>query len=189
MLTEEKIITLYRELGKELYIYLYRFIGNREQAEDILHDVFVNLITYSQTKEIREDTVKAFLYRSAHNLAINSIKKNKYISMMTLDENTPHNEADAAESLELKEIRRAVFRALSEVDPVTRSIFIMKKELNLKIHDIAGKVGLSERTVKRRLQLVSGKIADHVRKSGFISISILLLALFAYLIVDKLFKW
>jgi RNA polymerase sigma factor (sigma-70 family) len=186
MLNEEKIINLYRELGKELYVYLFRLVGNIEHAEDILHDVFVNLITYSRKKEVREETVRAFLYRTAHNLAVNHIKKTKLIKMTPLHENLTFSESgDPDESMELKEIRKAVDKVLSGIDPVARSIFIMKKELNLKIPEIAEKTGLSERTVKRRLQMISRRLAGEIRKSGFISLIIILLALFACWIVDK----
>jgi len=75
MISEEYIIELYQSLQRELYIYIYRLIGSRETAEDILHDCFLNLIKYSRKHEIRERSVRAFLYRTAHNLSVNYLKR------------------------------------------------------------------------------------------------------------------
>jgi RNA polymerase sigma-70 factor, ECF subfamily len=62
-----------RYQGK-LFAYLYRLIGNRDEAEDILQDVFIkaykNLHSYDSSRKF-----SSWIYRIAHNEAVNFIKR------------------------------------------------------------------------------------------------------------------
>ena len=85
-MTDEALVTLifkkkkpdlYREIvrryQKKLFSYLYRLVGNKEEVEDILQNVFVK--TYRNLKKF--DTRKKFsswIYRISHNEAVNFLK-------------------------------------------------------------------------------------------------------------------
>lgn len=86
-MTDEALVTLifkkkkpdlYREIvrryQKKLFSYLYRLVGNKEEVEDILQNVFVK--TYRNLKKF--DTRKKFsswIYRISHNEAVNFLKR------------------------------------------------------------------------------------------------------------------
>lgn len=168
MISEEKIIEWYHAYGQEILSYLMRFLGNQADAEDILHDCFANLIEYSLKHELREETIKPFLYRSAHNRAINHIKMKKNQEESASD----ISEADSVTSTpqeiyERAELERMIDAAISQLDPVTQSIFIMKKELSMANSEIAQNLTVSEKTIRRKLEKAMHFIVQELKKKGF----------------------
>ncbi len=184
MLSEEKITETYKNTGKELYIYIYRLTGSPESSEDILHDCFVNLIKYSQKHEIDSERIRAFLYKTAHNLAVNHLKRKSKIEFTSIETSAELSAEDKISAdLELKELNEKLYKALDRLDAETRSIFIMKKELGLTIPEIAANTGKSERTIIRKIQRALEFLAGEIKKAGFNLFILLVLALIYYLVV------
>lgn len=184
MLPEEKITEIYRNSAKELYIYIYRLTGSPESSEDILHDCFVNLIKYSHKHEINTEWIRAFLYKTAHNLSVNHLKRAAKIEFSAIETSGELPAEDKISSeLELNELNEKIYKALNYLDAETRSIFIMKKELGLTISEIAIDTGKSERTVIRKIQRALEFLSGELKKSGFNIFIIIIMALVYYLIV------
>jgi RNA polymerase sigma-70 factor (family 1) len=179
MVLDEKILSdIYDRFCKELYVYILRFVRSREIAEDILHDCFVNLIKYSKKYDIIEATVKPFLYRSAHNLCVNYIKRSDTVKI-TASEDIDHADAsDFTKGIELDELNDSIYRLISNLDEKTRSVFIMKKDMNMSNEEIAENLGISERTVRRYIKNAVLYLSGELIKSGLIEKLALLMALF-----------
>lgn len=67
---------------KKLFSYVYRLVGNKEEAEDILQNVFVKAYRNIASFDV-ERKFSSWIYRIAHNEAINFLKrrnKRKFIS-------------------------------------------------------------------------------------------------------------
>jgi RNA polymerase sigma-70 factor, ECF subfamily len=67
---------------KKLFSYVYRLVGNKEETEDILQNVFVKAYGNIKTFDI-ERKFSSWIYRISHNEAINFLKrrnKRKFIS-------------------------------------------------------------------------------------------------------------
>lgn len=175
MTDEKKIAELYNLFKKELFIYIHRYTRSAEISEDILHDTFHNLIKYSQKHEIEQTGAKAFLYRTAHNLCINYIKRQSAVSFPDIEEiHDLHTKNNMANELESRELEEKIYELLNQADPVARSIFIMKKELNMNIDEIAEYTGKSTRTIRRKLQKLLSYMHDNLKKGGFILFFIIL---------------
>ena len=69
----EQLVKLYSDA---LIRYIYCIVGNSAEAEDIMEDTIVTLIT-KQKRLTDEDSLKAYLYRIAHNRAISHLRKRK----------------------------------------------------------------------------------------------------------------
>lgn len=169
MLEENKIIEIYKQVSRELYLYIYRFTGSHETSEDLLHDCFVNLIQYSKSNIVDTESIRAFLYRIAHNLSLNYLKRKKKIGFSPLSEvPEPVAGENVTSKLESAELEEKIYKLLENVDIVSRSMFIMKKELELTVIQVAENTGKSERTVRRRLEKVTRYLMSELKKSGFI---------------------
>ncbi|MBN2039550.1 MAG: sigma-70 family RNA polymerase sigma factor [Spirochaetes bacterium] len=175
-MTENRIIReIYNLYHKELFIYIYRFIRAQETSEDILQDTFYNLIKYSENHNIDKSRARAFLYRTAHNLCINYKKRQTSISFSALDETSNISASDnILDNLQSRELEKKIYELLNETDPVSRSIFIMKKELDMTIDEIADNTGKSHRTVRRKLQKTLTYLYENLRKNGIILLLIIL---------------
>lgn len=168
MLPEEKIIEAYNAFGREIFTYLARLLGNSEAAEDLLHDCFVNLMDYSAKHEVRPGTLRAFLYRTAHNLAVNHMKRHANRENTGLDEQLHASTGEVpGEALERHELADAIVRAVSQLDAVTRSLFTMRRELSMELGEIAEVMGLSEKTVRRKLARAMDFLMSELKRGGF----------------------
>lgn len=168
MLTEKKIAEIYDLHSRELFIFIVRLVHVREAAEDLLHDCFVNLMRYSQKYEIKEETIRPFLYKTAYNLSLNYLKRGDRNSGRSL-EDVPEAAAsdDVVAGLELRELHQRINELLESLDERGRAIFLMKRDLNLTYEEIALNLGISERSVRRRLAEVLTVLARELKKSGY----------------------
>ena len=165
MFSEKDIIEAYNLHKKELIIYLFRLIGSQETAEDILHDSIINLLNYSKTHEIND--VRAFLYKTVHNLAVNHAKKFSKVKYVAPDEYSIPVFDSIEATIEKEEFDKKLYDILEELDDLSRSVFIMKKDLNMSIPEIAKNIGKSEKTVKRKLEQVTEYLLSKLKISGF----------------------
>lgn len=76
---------LYERRHKKIYAYLWNFLNyNYDDTVSLTSDVFIKL--YEYIKENSLNNVKWFVYRLAHNLAIDWIRSNKSYSSLSLDQ-------------------------------------------------------------------------------------------------------
>lgn len=184
MLSEQAIADIYDRHSRELFIYILRFVHNREQAEDLLHDCFVSLIQYSSKYTVDEKNIRAFLYRTAHNHSINHLKRKKLVTFTALEgDYTPAGYPDTFETLFADDMEKRVDTVIRELDQRSARIFIMRREMGLSVEEIALELGISDRTVRRALRAVLDRIMTILEKEGFITGLIFFLSLFLVLIV------
>lgn len=167
MLSEKKISELYKAHSHELYVYIIRFTGSPESAEDILHDSFANLIDYSKTREI--DNARAFLYRTAHNLSLNFIRTASTRKTVPVEDTGEIATEDTGiQRLETDELNNRLYQILESADDFSRSLFVMRKENKLSLKEIAHITGKSERTIRRKLNWLTEHIFSILEKEGYL---------------------
>lgn len=184
MLSEKRLNELYSLHRKELFVYIFRFCRSEETAEDILHDCFENLIRYSVRYPLEDVNIRSFLYRTAHNLAANHLKRDSRFGRVDLDTGIEIPSSESVERhAEYSELEGAIRDFLSRCDEVSRSIFIMRKELSMDAVEIGKHLGIAERTVRRKLADLLDRMSCHLKKMGFLIFFLVSLALLAHLIV------
>jgi RNA polymerase sigma factor (sigma-70 family) len=184
MIDNKALSDIYDRHNRELFVYICGFTGSPETAEDLLHDAFVRLIRYSQQYPIDESNIRAFLYRTARNLCIDLARRDRKMSFSPLEENLESGGSNTMEDdLEYRELRRKVQSLISDKDPISRSVFLMRTELAMQYQDIAKNLGISERTAKRKMGAMLEYLAESLEKSGFKLMMLILMALLAFLFV------
>ncbi len=179
MISEKRLLEIYGQYKKELYIYIARMVNSPETAEDILHDSFESLIRYSGKYPLEDVNLRSFLYKTAHNLTINHIKKEKRITRLPVEDVVELKSPDnVTADVELAELNGKIHELIDSLDPVSRSIFIMRKEMNFDMMHIAENLDISERTVRRKLNGLLDYIAVELKKAGLICCCAALLVVF-----------
>jgi len=72
--------TLFYRHYDRVYGLLYRLVGNRAEAEDLLQEVFLKLYNHAYQKRFfqrREHNISAWLYRTATNTGYNAVRDRK----------------------------------------------------------------------------------------------------------------
>jgi RNA polymerase sigma factor (sigma-70 family) len=168
MLDNKKISELYDAHAKELMIYIYSFVRSQETSEDILHDTFIRLLKHAKTDSIIDNNLRAMLYKIARNICIDHLRKKNRSKEIELDENIEAFGNELIEVINIKNLHDKIDSVLESCDPVSRSVFIMKKELMFTFESIAARLKISERTAKRKMRQITEKLVTELKKCDFL---------------------
>lgn len=155
---------VFKDLYKQYFVKLYRFsvslIHCHESAEEIVHDVLINLWrkrnSFSQIGNL--DT---YLYVSIKNLCLNSLRssgKHSYISIEELYDQNPCA-IDPESILIGKEKINDLNAAIDHLPPKCKMIFRLVKEDGLKYKQVAEILNVSVKTVENQLAIAIKKLA------------------------------
>jgi RNA polymerase sigma-70 factor (ECF subfamily) len=158
---------LFNRYGRRLYWYFFKMLSrDEEKAKDFLQDLFVKIIE----KVHYFDTGKRFsswIYRIATNMCLNEYKvqgkwleKSEQIAFVAGSE---IEEPTIDQKIDRDNFKKRVSRELTEMDPDTKSIFILRFQENMSIKEIGKIVSLPEGTVKSRLFYAFKKLAQRLQ--------------------------
>jgi RNA polymerase sigma-70 factor (ECF subfamily) len=149
---ERELEGLYRAHAGQLRGFARRRVGWQE-AEDLVQDVYVRLLQQGEFATLERP--REYLYRVASNLAIDSARRVRTRSRFA-DEELEFSISQAAVTSPekivegLMELRR--FQAfLAELPPQARDILLLNRIEDLTHEEIADRLGVSVRTVERRI--------------------------------------
>lgn len=131
---------------KRVFNYLYRLVGQREDALDLSQDVFLK--AYQNLKKL-EDPAKfaGWLFRIAHNEAYSLLRKNRPEGEISAELKT----AEASGRLYPVELNLAVARALDQLSPDQREAVLLKIYQGFKFEEMAEILNCPVSTIKSRL--------------------------------------
>ncbi|PWK70840.1 RNA polymerase sigma-70 factor (ECF subfamily) [Mucilaginibacter oryzae] len=135
---------------------------NFDDAKDIIHDLFVRL--WSERKNIQVDShLKAYLFKITRHRIVDTIRKNitreEYAAMLQRLEN--YTDTPVEQKIAAEELKERIQYSLKELSPRVREVYMMSREDNLTIPEIAERLGVSEQTVKNQLS----SALKHLRQS------------------------
>lgn len=141
---------VYRRMIRPLYRYVYRQVGNREDAEDIASEVFLRAARWLRP-EVEEHQVRAWLMRAAKS-AIREFWRAAYRSPPVVDW-----DVDRVAYIELsqevderaeREARAEVERVLGGLPERYRRVLELRFLEGLSVRETAERMGVSEANAK-----------------------------------------
>jgi RNA polymerase sigma-70 factor, ECF subfamily len=152
------IEALYDRHAPALLSVCYRYCGNRDDAEDILHDGFIKIIRKIQTFKVRADgSLEAWMRRIMVNTALNFLRsrlkeKNVVDIDPILDLIDLHDEESAdPEEIYLKLDREKIMELICELPAGYRTVFNLYVFEQYGHKEIAELLRCSENTSKSQL--------------------------------------
>jgi RNA polymerase sigma-70 factor (ECF subfamily) len=145
---QEAFAQLYEEHFDKIYRYLALRIGNEMEAEDMTQQVFLNALQSISSFRWKGVPFSAWLYRIAHNQAVDHLRKNKKRSTVPLDESlvssgdSPHSAAERKMDIE------QLLAATRRLTGAQREVISLRFTSELSIAQVAGIMGKSEGAVK-----------------------------------------
>lgn len=169
MLNKGTILNWYDKYSGMIFQYIFSIVRDAYQAEDLTQDTFIRAYDYlSSNKNVTYP--KTFLYRTAHNLAIDYLRKQKPVQKLN-DFFT--NQADSKLSIEsiveIKEESSEIYKALAQLKTSFRQVIILRKIKRFSIQETAQILGWSESKVKSTLHRATKKLEKNLVEGGFIS--------------------
>jgi RNA polymerase sigma-70 factor (ECF subfamily) len=142
-----------RAHSARVYHFAYRLTGNRHDAEDLTHDVFVRVFRYLHT--YRPNTFEGWLYRITTNLFLDQIRHRRRLHVDELTSEIQHRlparDLDPAEAFDHRTLDPDVRGALAELDPRLRAAVVLRDIEALSYKQIAAVLGVEVGTVGSRV--------------------------------------
>ena len=145
---------LHTKYADDVYRFSFWLTGDADEANDITSETFVRI--WTSTKEIRVESVKAYLFTIARNLFLHGKRRKK--KMTSLDETIQDTAAQPDTVAEVRSELDEAWKALQTLPEIDRTVFIMRVEEELSYEDIALAVGLSVTAVKVKVFRARAKI-------------------------------
>lgn len=156
---------LYKQYYKQLFAIAYRYAGRPQAAEEIVHDVFINIWNKGSQLKI-EQSLKSYLIKSVINTSLNLIKKEKLDTekrlkyMAEQEEFTDEETTKDAEEALLKGLESA----LELLPEKCRQVMYLSRFGKLKQQEIADQMNISIKTVKNHLTYGFQKLREHLEQ-------------------------
>ena len=128
---------LYDQYAPKIYAYLYRRVSDAQTAEDLTGDVFVKFVQAVNNGQTWHTSVRAWLYRVAHNRLVDFYRKQPEDPSLPLDERliagTESPDSALAESLSYRTLRSAI----SELTQGQQEVLALRFGERLKAKEVA----------------------------------------------------
>ncbi|HEX6996489.1 MAG TPA: sigma-70 family RNA polymerase sigma factor [Gammaproteobacteria bacterium] len=142
---------LFARYRRPLLRYVSALLGRRAEAEDVLQEAYARLLGV-QTLDRTPARARAYLFKTATNLVRDRFRRADAFAVeapsddLAEDAETPERIVDFEQGLD------AVRRALLELKPRCREVFLMRAVDGLGYDAIATRLGISRRTVEREMK-------------------------------------
>ncbi|QNK64846.1 RNA polymerase sigma-70 factor [Pedobacter sp. PAMC26386] len=143
---------LYLEHYNGLHQYAYTILNDSTMAEEMVHQVFLKILEKKEKVVIQKSMV-SYLYRAVHNECHNHFK---HMKVRLIHQNYKTLEPDellesVAEKMQYKELEQQLRLAINALPEHCRTVFQLSRFEDLKYSEIAGRLGISIKTVENQM--------------------------------------
>lgn len=154
----------YKKYQRSVFLYIYYKIGNKEEAEDLVQDVFVRLMDYQQM--LRVDTIKHFIFTISRNLLYDYLrhyyKRLEVISYIYDQRETCTNETE--EQVIARDLLLLEKKKVAQLSVQRRKVYMMTRFENKTLPEVSQILNLSSRTVENHLFASRKMIREYMRQ-------------------------
>ena len=170
----ERYAELIERYQGKLFAYLYRLIGSRQDAEDLLQDVFVkaykNLRSYDTQRKF-----SSWIYRIAHNEAVNHIKRKSLRRFIPWENVTAAKDKIEISSAEegadkawiRKEINKEVDEAIDRLPLKYKQVLVLRYYQDKSYEEISEISGKPVNTVGTLINRAKKKLSEELETKKF----------------------
>ncbi|MDJ1469915.1 RNA polymerase sigma-70 factor [Cytophagaceae bacterium DM2B3-1] len=143
-----------------------RMLNDQDATEDIVQEVFIKIWNNRENLQFNF-SIKAYLYRSAINSALNYLEKSKKTVTLESDSMPEPSHSDVEETFNLKEVETHIQDALNNLPPACKAIFVLSRYEDMSYREIAESLQLSPKTIENQmgkaLKLMRDYLSIYVR--------------------------
>ncbi|WP_158800449.1 RNA polymerase sigma factor [Pedobacter sp. L105] len=149
---EAAFTEIYNRYAIPVFYQVNQMLRDRESSQDIVQELFINL--WNKSENIKEDAnLAGYLYVAARNRVFKLIQKGKvrndYVSAI-VKYATEINTASLP-LIDERELSRILNKEIDLLPEKMRQVFEMSRKQNMTHMQIAGALGISDKTVKKQI--------------------------------------
>jgi RNA polymerase sigma-70 factor, ECF subfamily len=146
-----------------VYSYLHLSVGNRHDAEDLTTQTFLRMLEAIGRFRWREVPFSAWLFRIAHNLAMDHFRAAKRVQIEEDVPQLPGAEESSAEDQALDSIGQAgMLELIQRLSPEQRQVLTLKFLFGFANGEVASILGKTEGAVKSLQHRALASLQKHV---------------------------
>jgi RNA polymerase sigma-70 factor, ECF subfamily len=157
---------LLEAVQEPLYRYIFRLVGERTLAEDILQEVFIRI--YRKLRWLREpELFRPWAYRIASREAFKHLKRERRWVEQVRDESTLEAiPAEVPEESYAPELREHLPLLIARISPASRAVLILHYLHEMPLAEVAAVLGIALGTVKSRLAYGLESLRSAIREQA-----------------------
>jgi RNA polymerase sigma-70 factor (family 1) len=151
---EHAFAVLFDRYWVRLYKTALRYLKDREASEEAVHDVFLNI--WSRRHELEIQSFPNFLLTAIRYQVYNRMRAVKSPVVLTISdaeigELLDHNDGESR--IKNQELQHELGQYLEQLPKRCQEIFYMSRFSHLSNQEIAGRLGISKRTVENQITM------------------------------------
>ncbi len=172
----EEIVQRY---NRRIYNICYRFAGSGDDAQDLTQEVFIKMFRTLSTYDVERGAFMTWVTTITRNLLVDHFRKTKQDRMTDSFDTAPSEHEDALPlsekiedqalppdaSVQSRETRETVHRALQKLSPDLREAVILRDLQDMDYREIATVLKVPEGTVKSRINRGRAELARLLQRT------------------------
>ncbi len=160
----ESFNLIFRRFYTPLTRFCVRFVGDGDQAAEIVQELFVKLWT-NREKLVFTSSFESYMLRSVRNSAITFINKERAHAGANERLYTDDSDAnDPSETLQSNNLEVSYQKVLAAMPEKRREVFLASRFDGLKYTEIAEKFGLSQKTVEAHMSAAIKQLREGLKE-------------------------
>lgn len=168
---------LYKKHAKSLYVYLSHVLNVRN-PEDAVHDIFIRVIEKAHQFNPEKASFRTWLFRIAHNHAINLFRREKLVKFQSLEQNIGHDDggkelalgntfADEAQNMERSSLAIAVRECIDGLrKEIERQSIVLYYLFGQNYEELSAVFGKSISAVRKYVVSAGEKVRNCLEAKG-----------------------
>jgi RNA polymerase sigma-70 factor (ECF subfamily) len=160
---------IYNRYWKRLYSTCYKRVQSTEVSEELVQDIFTSLWANRQKSSIVN--LSSYLFAAAKYKVINHISRE--VSRKTFSETLStvrENDNSTEEAIFLDDLNRALEREVKKLPSKRQEIFMLHRQKNLSVKQVAAHMGISEKTVENQFGKALKVLKVNLRHFTFLGV-------------------
>ncbi|MBN8879846.1 MAG: RNA polymerase sigma-70 factor [Sphingobacteriales bacterium] len=143
---------IYNRFKGLLIVHAYNKLNNRDEAKDIVQELFATVWDNRRELQIRE-TLSGYLYTAIRNRVIKYIsrKKSERHYLETLNKVVEANNSPTDYLVREHQLSKLIEDEIDQLPSKMKACFLLSRKHNLSHREIAEELGISELTVKKQV--------------------------------------
>ncbi|ALL06955.1 hypothetical protein AQ505_16545 [Pedobacter sp. PACM 27299] len=149
---ERAFAVIYHRYRKRIYAYALTILKAEDGAEDIVHEVFINIWKHHHLEDI--ENLEAYLQVAARNTILKRLRRQKLERKVSDEKAIEWEESCNAteQGILCNDTRKLLEQGVRNLPPQQKAVFQFCREEGMKYEEVAERMSISRLTVKTHMQ-------------------------------------
>lgn len=165
--SEKAYTQLYNKYSALLYSFVFKLTKSNTLSQDIVQEAFIKI--WINRKELSIDiSIKSYLFKMVQNMAIDAFRKQvnklEITGYLELIQDSQIPLTDSCTIFDLDEFEIRLKEAKQKLTKQQRLIFVLVKENEKKVSEVAELLEITEQSVRNQLSAALAKLRIHMKE-------------------------